>query len=108
MPQHRIFLVASRKHLNPILDNRVKEMVLNRHFFKEVMQFAELVASAHEKGETNDTMLKNSALFNCIGFKETITFLKACNQDSSLLDLNPSPTIKNRLKTLTNQYVQDF
>ena len=43
------------------------------------MQFAELVASAYEVGETNDTILRNSALLNCIGFKETIAFLKAVN-----------------------------
>ena len=78
--------MASRKLLNPVLDKRVHEMVMHREFFREVLQFADQVAKEYHTGKLDEIMLKNSSLFNCIGFKETMSYLKTITQEDSLLD----------------------
>lgn len=83
-------------------------MIKKKQFFSEVLEFAQLVAREHEEKELDKYTLETSALYGCIGFKETIGFLKQVARDPVLLQGNAAPRIKNRLRTLANAYVKNF
>jgi len=70
-----------RLFMKNILDLRVEEMITHPDYFKEIISFAKTCEKAIKAEEVDIEVLNKNALFNCIGFVESVKYLDQVNEN---------------------------
>jgi len=70
-----------RLFMKNILDLRVEEMITQPEYFNEIISFAKTYEKAVRAEEADIEVLNKNALFNCIGFVESVRYLEQVNEN---------------------------